>query len=87
MFTKLAKHDDDEGKGDEGEKVGFEFFIASGNSAELFDFIEETLDFVALLVAFLVIDDDIQAVGLGGNNRLDTLGLYSRQMALWGGHP
>jgi hypothetical protein len=37
VFTKLAKHDDDEGEGDEGEAVGFEFFIAGGNSAELFD--------------------------------------------------
>jgi hypothetical protein len=74
VFTKLAKHDDDEGEGDEGEEVGFEFFIAGGNSAELFDFVEETLDFVALLVALLVIDDDIQAVGLGGDNRLDALG-------------
>jgi hypothetical protein len=60
VFTKsLAEHDDDEGEEDEGEEVVLELFIAGGDAAELFDFVEETLDLVALLVAFLVVDDDI----------------------------
>ena len=40
MFTKLLPEpDQDEGKGDESQEVGFEFFIASGDSAELFEFV------------------------------------------------
>ena len=63
MFTKLlAEHDDNEGDGDESQEVGFEFLIAGGDSAELLDFIEQGFDFVALLVAFLIVDDDLQAV-------------------------
>ena len=76
MFTKsLAEHDDDQGEEDKGEEVGFELFIAGGDTAELFDFVEETLDLVALLVAFLVVDDDLQAVRLGRDDRGDALGL------------
>jgi len=76
VFTKsLAEHYDDKGEENEGEEVSFEFFIAGGDSAELFDFVEETLDLVALLVAFLVVDEDFQAVGLGRDHRRDALGL------------
>ena len=73
MFTKLAKHDDDEGEGDEGEAVGCEFFIAGGNSAEWFELVEERFDWVALLVARLVINAASQAIGLGGKQRLAAL--------------
>jgi len=76
VFTKLlAEHDDDKGEEDEGEEVGFEFFIAGSNSAELFEFVEETLNLVALLVAFLIVDDDIQAVRLGRDDRRDAFGV------------
>ena len=45
MFTKLlAEHDHDEGDGDESQEVGFEFFIAGGDSAELFEFVIPFLD-------------------------------------------
>ena len=45
MFTKLlAEPDQDEGKGDASQEVGFEFFIASGDSAELFEFVIPFLD-------------------------------------------
>ena len=76
MFTKLlAEHDHDEGDGDESQEVGFEFFIAGSDSAELLDFIEQAFDFVALLVAFLIVDDDLQAVRLGRNDRGDAFGV------------
>ena len=76
MFTKLlAEHDDDKGEENEGEEVSFEFFIAGGDTAEWFEFVEETLDLVALLVVFLVVDDDIQAVRLGRDDRRDALGV------------
>ena len=76
MFTKLlAEHDHDEGEGDESQEVDFEFFIAGGDSAELFEFIKKAFDFVALFVAFLIVDDAIQAVRLGRDERGDTLGV------------
>jgi hypothetical protein len=76
VFTKLlAEHDHDEGDGDESQEVGFEFFIAGSDSAELLEFVKEALDLVALLVAFLVIDEDLQAIGLGWDNRGDALGV------------
>ena len=72
MFTKwLAEHDDDEGDDDERQEVGFEFLIARGNSAELLDFIEQAFDFVALLVAFLIIADVLQAGRFGRYDRGD----------------
>jgi hypothetical protein len=72
VFTKwLAEHDDNEGDDDERQEVGFEFLIARGDSAELLDFIEQPFDFVALLVAVLIIDDEIQAVRLGRDDRSD----------------
>jgi len=76
VFTKwLAEHDDDEGDDDESEEVGFEFLIARGDSAKLLDFVEQAFDFVALLVAFLIVDDDIQAVSLGRDDRGDAFGI------------
>ena len=76
MFTKyLAKHDDDQGEEDESEEVGGEFFIAGGDAPELFEFVEETLDLVALLVTGFVVDEALQAVGLGRDDRRDALGL------------
>ncbi len=76
MFTKLlAEHDHDEGDGDESQEVGFEFFIAGSDSAELLEFVKKALDLVALLVAFLVVDDDLQAIGLGWDDRGDALGV------------
>ncbi len=76
MFTKLlAKHDHDEGEGDESQEVGFEFFIAGSDSAELLEFVKKALDFVALFVAFLIVDDEIQAVRLRRDDRGDALGV------------
>ena len=76
MFTKLlAEHDHDEGDGDESQEVGFEFFIAGSDAAELLEFVKKALDFVALLVAFLVVDDDLQTIGLGWDDRGDPLGV------------
>ena len=70
MFTKLlAEHDHDEGEGDESQEVGFEFFIAGSDSAELLEFVKKALDFVALFVAFLIVDDEIQAVRLRRDDR------------------
>ena len=83
MFTKLlAEHDHDEGDGDESQEVGFEFFIAGSDSAELFAFVKKALDFVALLVAFLVVDDDLQAIGLGGMTGVMPLASNLARMAL-----
>src|SRR5512143_1647510 len=70
-----AKHDDDQGEEDEGEEVGGEFFIAGGDATELFEFVEETLDLVALQITFLVVDEALQAVGLRWDDRRDALGL------------
>ena len=76
MFTKsLAEHDADAGEENEGKEVGFEFFIAGGDSAELLEFVKETFDFVALFVALLVVEDDLQAVGFGWDDRCDALGV------------
>jgi len=76
VFTKLlAEHDHDKGDGDESQEVGFEFFIAGSDSAELLEFVKKALDFVALFVAFLVVDDDLQAIGLGWDDRGDALGV------------
>ena len=67
MFTKLlAEHDHDEGDGDESQEVGFEFFIAGSDSAELLEFVKKALDLVALLVAFLVVTTISKRLDLGG---------------------
>jgi hypothetical protein len=55
VFTKwLAEHDDNEGDDDESQEVGLEFLIARGDAAKLLDFVEQTFDCVALLVAFVM---------------------------------
>ena len=78
----LAEHDHDEGDGDESQEVGFKFFIAGSDSAELLEFVKKALDFVALLVAFLVVDDDLQAIGLGGMTGVMPLASSLARMAL-----
>ena len=83
MFTKLlAEHDHDEGDGDESQEVGFEFFIAGRDSTELFELVKKALDLVALLVAFRVVDDDLQAIGPGWDDRGDALASSLARMAL-----
>ncbi len=83
MFTKLlAEHDHDEGDGDESQEVGFEFFIAGSDSAELLEFVKKALDLVALLVAFLVVTTISKRLDLGGMTGVMPLASSLARMAL-----
>ena len=83
MFTKLlAEHDHDEGDGDESQEVGFEFFIAGSDSAELREFVKKALDLVALLVAFLVVTTISKRLDLGGMTGVMPLASSLARMAL-----
>lgn len=83
MFAKLlAEHDHDEGDGDESQEVGFEFFIAGSDSAELLEFVKKALDLVALLVAFLVVTTISKRLDLGGMTGVMPLASSLARMAL-----
>ncbi|MGB4946263.1 MAG: hypothetical protein WBQ05_03550 [Candidatus Competibacter denitrificans] len=83
MLTKLlAEHDHDEGDGDESQEVGFEFFIAGSDSAELLEFVKKALDLVALLVAFLVVTTISKRLDLGGMTGVMPLASSLARMAL-----
>ena len=76
MFTKLlAKHDHDEGEGDESQEVGFEVCIGGRDEEGAVEFVKKALDFVALFVAFLIVDDEIRAVRLRRDDRGDARGV------------
>ena len=68
MFT-LAKRFDNEGEVEEAEEEDIEFLEAGEDSAEAFESPEESLNFVALLVASAVVFPGLDAVGLWWNDR------------------
>ena len=72
--NSLPQHDEDEGERDEGEEGAFEFLIARGDSAELFDLVDEALDLVALFVALFVVTDNVESVGFWRDDGLDAFG-------------
>ena len=64
-------------EGYEAEEVGEQFVIACGDPAEVFEFAEEPLDQIALLVEFDIIMMRPSALWPGRNDRLGALIEYS----------
>jgi hypothetical protein len=48
----MSDADSDSGKGDGSEEVSRELVVASGDRTQVFEFVEEALDQVALAIAF-----------------------------------
>jgi hypothetical protein len=56
-------------EGDECLEVLFEFFVSCGETAEVLEFGEASLDAVAFSVEFFVVGSLLPAVGFGGHDR------------------
>jgi hypothetical protein len=55
-------------KGDKSFEVLFEFFVASGEAAEVLELGEATLDAIALSIEHFVVGSLLLAVGFGGDD-------------------
>ena len=77
---------------DEGIEVLFEFFVACGESAEVFESGETSFDAIAVSIEFFVVGSLLFAVGFGGHDRDRTHGLDVMEdgltvVSLVGQHP
>ena len=62
-------------EGDEGFEVGFEFFVAGGEAAEVFESGEAAFDAIALSIEFFIMDALLLSVGFGRDHRDRSHGL------------
>jgi hypothetical protein len=80
------------GEGDEGFEVGFEFFVASGEAAEVLESGEAAFDAIALSIEFFIVAALLFAVGFGRDHGdhahgLDVVEDDLAVVALVGQHP